>query len=214
MYREELQQIGLSKNEAKIYEALVGFGQESISSITSAGKVNRRNVYDSIKKLQKKDLIIELEDIYQAKKVKDKATIYKGIEGFKNYLQDILDVGEDVYCLGAKGGWGNPALGEFGDWFIKERVRKKIKVYNLFDQSMKEKITGNKLLYDLLSEQRFLHKDYSTDSAIDIFGDQVVTFTGLSPEKFDEDVTLFVMQSKDIAESWKTWFKFLWDNSK
>lgn len=156
----------------------------------------------------------ELDNIYQTERVKEEAVVYKGVDGFKSYLQDILNEGQDVYCLGAKGGWSYEGLGDFADWFEAERIRKKIKVFNLFDQSMKEKITTQKPMYNMLSEQRFLQKEYSTNSAVDVFGDQVVTFTGLAPEKFDDDVTLFVMLSKDLAESWRTWFKFLWDNSQ
>lgn len=58
MYREVLQQIGLNKNEAKIYEALINLGEASISSIASTGKVNRRNVYDSINNLLRDSLVI------------------------------------------------------------------------------------------------------------------------------------------------------------
>ena len=50
-------EIGFSKNEAKIYEALVEIGETSISTISSTGKVNRRNVYDSIKNLLTKNLV-------------------------------------------------------------------------------------------------------------------------------------------------------------
>jgi len=160
-------------------------------------------------------IIPDLEKRYQSQKVTEKAVIYKGVEGYKNYLEDILEVGEDVYCLGAKGGWGYKGLGDFSDWFNKERTRKKIKVYDLFDYEMKELITkGKRPLYSMYGEDRYMSADFSTNSAVDIFGDYVVTFTSLYPERFDDDVTLFVIQSKDLADSWRTWFKFLWDNSK
>jgi len=60
MYREVLQQIGLNKNEAKIYEALINLGDANISMIASTGKVNRRNVYDSIKNLLVKNLVVRV----------------------------------------------------------------------------------------------------------------------------------------------------------
>lgn len=57
MYRDILQQIGLPKNEAKIYEALISIGSANISTIAMVGKVNRRNVYDSLKNLLNRNLV-------------------------------------------------------------------------------------------------------------------------------------------------------------
>ncbi|MBU0707848.1 hypothetical protein KKG41_05765 [Patescibacteria group bacterium] len=154
----------------------------------------------------------ELKEKYQAQKVRETAVIYKGVEGFKDYLRDILKVGQDVYCLGAKGGWSYKKLGKFADWFERERIKKKIKVQNLFDHEMK-KVVSQETPYAKYGECRFLPEGFSTNSAIDVFGDQVVTFTGLYTERFDDNVTLFVMQSRELAESYKTWFKFMWDAS-
>jgi len=152
----------------------------------------------------------ELKDKYQAEKIREKAIIYKGLEGFKDCLQDILNIGKDVYCLGAKGGWGDKGLGDFREWFKEERIKKKIKVYNLFDWEMRS-LVAKKPLYNEFGEHRFLPEGFSTNSAVDIFGDQIVIFTGLYPERLEDDLTLFVLISKELAESYRTWFKFMWD---
>ncbi|MFA6098942.1 MAG: helix-turn-helix domain-containing protein [Patescibacteria group bacterium] len=65
MFTEVLQQLGLPKNEAKIYEALVNLGKANISAISSAGKVNRRNVYDSLANLLEKGLVIRVQEYRQ-----------------------------------------------------------------------------------------------------------------------------------------------------
>lgn len=167
------------------------------------------------KEMQLEKILPEMRSKFNERKIKENAIIYKGIDGFKNYLENILENKQNVYCLGAKGGWSYESLGDFVDWFASERIRHKIKVYNLFDNEMKESLNkGKKPMYSILGEQRFLPKEFSTNSAVDVFGDQVVTFTGLSPEKFENDVTLFVIQSKDLAESWKIWFQFMWNISK
>ncbi|MBU0597865.1 hypothetical protein KKF61_02610 [Patescibacteria group bacterium] len=157
-------------------------------------------------------ILPDLDELFGTKKIREQAVIYKGIEGFRNFMQDILNTGQDVYCMGAKGGWGSKELGSFADWFEKERIRKKIKVYNLFDEEMRPAIK-KKPLYSVFGEHRFLAKEFSTNSAVDIFGDKVVTFTGLYKEKFDEDVTLFVLTSPELAEAWRVWFRLLWENS-
>lgn len=57
MHWDVLQQIGLNKNEAKIYEALLDLGEGSVSEIAAAGSVNRRNVYDTLNNLQRRALV-------------------------------------------------------------------------------------------------------------------------------------------------------------
>ena len=59
MYQEVLKEIGLSQNEAKIYETLVKIGQASVQQISDKSKVHRRNVYDSLSKLAEKGLVSE-----------------------------------------------------------------------------------------------------------------------------------------------------------
>ena len=165
------------------------------------------------KKIALDNIMPELQNLYKKEFKPERATIYKGLEGFKGYLQDILNIGEDIYCLGAKGGWGYKELGDYADWFTQERIKRKLRVFNLFDSEMRGLVTKNDPLYKTFSEQRFLPPEFSTNSAIDTFGDHVVTFTGLYPEKFNEDVTLFVIVSEELAEAQRTWFKFLWDHS-
>lgn len=166
------------------------------------------------KELALKKIMPDLEALYAKEFKKEQAIMYKGIEGFKQYLQDILNIGEDVYCIGAKGGWGNPALGEYADWFKQERIKQNIQAHNLFDIEMKAFFNGEKESYFISTDEyKYLPAELSTNSAIDIFGDRIVTFTGLSPEKFDEDVTLFVITSQEIADACRIWFQFLWDSS-
>ncbi|PIQ91532.1 MAG: hypothetical protein COV70_03215 [Parcubacteria group bacterium CG11_big_fil_rev_8_21_14_0_20_39_22] len=63
-------QLDLSKNEARIYLALVEFGEMTISDIAVKSEVNRRNVYDSINRLIEKGLVFEIrserENLYKA----------------------------------------------------------------------------------------------------------------------------------------------------
>jgi sugar-specific transcriptional regulator TrmB len=59
MFTAHLQQLGLTKNEAKIYEALLQLGQCGVAAISQTARVNRRNVYDALKSLQEKKLVNE-----------------------------------------------------------------------------------------------------------------------------------------------------------
>src|SRR3990167_10261702 len=52
--------LGLSPNEAKIYESLVEIGESGISAIAINAKIHRRNAYDAIHRLIDKGLVFEI----------------------------------------------------------------------------------------------------------------------------------------------------------
>ncbi len=70
MFEPILQQLGLSKNEALIYEVCLKEGEISVSSIAKKSNIHRRNVYDALKRLIEKGVIFEVlnqkESLYQA----------------------------------------------------------------------------------------------------------------------------------------------------
>ncbi|MBI2147698.1 hypothetical protein HYU19_04435 [Candidatus Woesearchaeota archaeon] len=160
--------------------------------------------------------IPDLKKRYLSKKEGEQAYIYRDVQGFRNYMQDILDVGEDVYCIGAKGGWFDPRLASFRARFYKELNKKKLHCYHLFDHEMrdhiKEDIESPVKIH--LHEARFLPPESSTNSAIDIFGDRIVTFTGLNINKLDDDLVQFVIISQPLADSYKKWFWLMWEKCK
>ncbi len=59
-YTETLQHLGLSPNEAKIYEALIENGESTISDISVTAKVHRRNAYDAVSRLIDKGLCFQV----------------------------------------------------------------------------------------------------------------------------------------------------------
>jgi predicted transcriptional regulator len=250
MYEETLMQIGLSLNEARVYEAMLQLGEANVQTIAIKAKVHRRNVYDSLNKLIEKGLVAqyvlkgerhfratdpdrlqtllqekqdklknilpEMKTKFQTIKQEEQAYIYKGVQGFRNYMQDILDVGEDMYCLGAKGGWYDPRLATFRVHFYKELKRKKIKCLHLFDWEMKDHV-GKEItspVHTHLPEARFLPPECSTNAAIDFFGDRIVTFTNLEINHLGDDLVQFVLISRKLCEAYKKWFWLLWKASK
>ncbi len=246
MYQEILEELGLSQNEAKIYEGLIEIGQASVPEISLKIGVHKRNVYDIIPKLLKRGLIYQiadskentyapvapnkLSDLVWEKETKlnsilpglnrqfkkaateEAVYIYKGVEGFKNYLRDILATGEDVFFIGAKGGWFDADLQIFIKKFLKQAREKKIKYHHIFDAEVKT--LAPDLLKALGQPYRFLPPEYSTTGAIDIFGDHIVTFSGLTLKNITEDATLVVIQNKELADCYRTWFRFIWDHCR
>lgn len=244
MYEELLRDLGLSPNEARIYEALLQIGESSVQEISIKSKVHRRNVYDSISKLIEKGLasevfikgeknfkavnprrllellkekeerinkiLPEMESKYGLTEEKEEAYFYRGIEGFKSYLQDILKTKETVYFIGAKGFWLDPRLQHYLLRFHKERKRLGIKFVHLFDHEVKEELP--EILKIVGKPYKFLPKKYSSNTAVDIFGDYVVTFVGVEVGKLSEEPLQFVLKSKKLADGYRKFFQFMWDN--
>jgi len=247
MHTEELEKIGLSKNEAKIYEVLLYLTQASVSEIAQKSNIHRRNVYDSLNRLIEKGLVFQifqnkennysavepknlldilkerekslqkvipsLEKIYFQKPLQEAAFIYKGLEGYKNYMKDLIRVGETVYFLSAKAMWFTPGIPKFFlENFKREMKRKKMDYYTIFDYQVKK--TLPKAISKVGGKYRILPEKYSTKGVCDIFGDYIVSFTGVNVGNFGDNGTIFVIRNKELAESYKTWFQFIWDFCK
>jgi predicted transcriptional regulator len=244
MYEELLREIGLSQNEARVYEALLQIGEASVQNISLRSKVHRRNVYDSLNKLMEKGLVSEIfvkkeknfkainptrlltllkekeEKInkvlpemqarYKSVEEKEEAHFYRGIEGFKNYLQDILKSGETAYFIGAKAFWLDPRLKHFLPTFQRKRKKLGIKFMHLFDYEIKKQ--KPEILKLVGKPYKFLPKEYSSPTAVDIFGDYVVTFVGVRPGELYEEPLMFVMKSRKLADGYRKLFQFMWDH--
>jgi len=246
MHEEILREMGLSHNEARVYEALLHTGEASVQAISLRAKVHRRNVYDSLSKLAEKGLASELfaggekrfvaanpaklsellkekeeklcnalpqmQKEYERKEEKEEAYFYRGIGGFKAYLQDILKTGETVYFIGAKAFWLDPRLRNFLPRFQRERKKAGIKFMHLFDYEIREQ---NPEILDLVGKPyRFLPKGYSSSTAVDIFGDYVVTFVGAKPGELAAEPLQFVLKSRKLADGYRKFFQFMWDSCK
>jgi sugar-specific transcriptional regulator TrmB len=239
--------LGLSPNEAKIYESLMEMGESGISKIAINAKIHRRNAYDAIARLIDKGLVFEIfssdENRYNAvdpdklmellaeketvlkKELPDlkkkfitrpapqEAYIYRGLEGQKNIFRDMIRVGADSYFIGAKGGWYDSRIEAARQAFFKEAKKKGVKFIQLFDFEAIRQMPNFPKHFEGELKYRILPKEFSTNSAIHIFGDYVITYTGLGIGHIEEDTVFFVLHSKDLAESYRKWFWYMWGQS-
>lgn len=159
------------------------------------------------KELKLFNILPTLKEKYQSREESKGAYIYKGINGLKNYMREILRLGEDVYFIGGKLIWCDQRIKLFTEQFFNEAKIKGIKFHCIFDAEVKNKWQDGLKYYSL--PHKFLPKKYSTNSALLIFGSYVLTFSGIKLARIDDNATIFVLKDKDLSESFKKWFWFI-----
>ncbi|MBI2148504.1 hypothetical protein HYU23_02395 [Candidatus Woesearchaeota archaeon] len=176
-------------------------------------KINNPNRLQEI--IKEKETALEtvlpsMNKIYKSLEPEAEAYFFKGIEGFKNYLQLILEQKQTVYFIGAKAFWLDPRLQHYLRHFNKQRKKLGINFVHLFDYEVKEQKL--EILKVVGKPYKFLPKKYSSATAVDIFGDYVIMFVGVKPGELYEEPLQFVLKSKLLADGYRKFFQFMWDS--
>lgn len=236
---EALKKIGLTKNQSTIYVSLLKLGEATAQQIMKESGMHRSRVYDSLENLNEqglvsfvtkdfrkffkavkpdkllqyieekkeaiKQILPDLRKLEGAKKEEIKGGVYKGKEGLKTIHNEMLKEGKDVRVLGAKAIIVDE-LQYFMPNFERERIKKKIKWISLWDnEAAKKKAT----YFRKLIEGRVLPKGYASNGVVNIFGNKVATV--LWKENYP---TAFMIENKEIADSYRKWFDLIWSISK
>jgi len=237
---EILKKIGLSEGEIKVYNALLEIGVTSINNIHEKVGIDRRNIYDIINKLIERGLVSYIEtdgkrtfrisnpdkilsyieekksgldeikkevekilpamqDIFKLEKQETFAEIFKGSEGMKAVWDDMLNY-DVIYWIGSGGYVPERYPAFFNDW-NKRRKKKDVKSYHLYRYE-KWKIAQKSWFTDA----KILPPEFSGNPTVTVaYGDKVAQML------FGEEISVFVIKSKELAENYKKYHKFLWD---
>ncbi|MFC1753975.1 TrmB family transcriptional regulator [Thermoproteota archaeon] len=228
-----LENIGLTKNQSTVYLSLLKLGSATAQAIMKESGLHRSRVYDSLEKLQEAGLVSSVvkdfkryfqavepekllnyveekkEAVRQAipnlkklegmKKEEIKASVYKGREGLKAIHSEMLKENQDMYALGAKGHIFEE-LKYFMPNFEKQRIKKRLKWICLWDKKEQMKKIINRPLF----EGKALPKGFDTNGVVNVSGNK--TAIVLWKEKHPSG---FLIDNKDIADSFRKWFKLL-----
>ncbi len=241
MSLEILRKIGLSDGEIRVYNALLDLGRSSLNQIHEKTGIERRNIYDILNKLIERGLIgyvienkrkiysishpnkiigyieekkheinkikeeinVEMPTIferYNSKKSKINAQIFRGINGVKAIYEDILNYKEHYFIGGGRYVMKN--MPNYWNNFNLRRVQAKIRFYNLIRYELRAEI--ELLKYEYI---KVLPNEFSANpNVIFIWGNKVANVL------FEDEFFAFVIESKQIAENYKKYHKYLWDN--
>jgi len=237
MIIKELKILGMTKGEIKVYSVILYTGSSSLNKIHEKTGMERRAIYDILNKLIEKgfvtysiekrkrtyqcspitkikekinekkeelinfeNLIPKLDEIYKSKKPKINLEIFRGKEGIRTIFESMLDYKECFFIGG--GFYVIELLPNYWPQYNKRRINKKIKWYSLsrFETRNMKKPEG-KFLY-----LKYLPKEFSgSPSVIFIFGNKIVNVL------WGEEWFGFMVESKEITENYKKYYKYLWD---
>lgn len=241
MALEVLRKVGLSEGEIKVYSALLEIGVTSLNRIHEKTGIERRNIYDILNKLIERGLVTYITEnrkrMFQAahpKKLLDyledkkealdetkelvkkelpifvekfelakpsiNAEVYRGVEGIKTVWEDMLNY-KAIYWIGS-GRYVPKRLPVYYEQWTKRRLKKGIKIYNIMRYEMRKETKPYSL-----EELRFLPKAFSGNpTVLGVHGNKAVNYL------LGEDFFAFVLESKELAENYKRYHKYLWEN--
>lgn len=147
------------------------------------------------------------ENLIGQKEIEKEAQVFEGMEGIKSvrevYLKS-MKTGDVIYYF------GNPTSGHknilgYWDEFNQRRIKRKIWSWTIYNQDAKTYGERRKKLP--YTKVKYLPKAGPTHAWVEIYGDSVaIAIKHVTPMSI-------VINNKYVAESFKTYFKILWDVS-
>ncbi|MCK4669574.1 MAG: hypothetical protein KAT43_00100 [Nanoarchaeota archaeon] len=239
MDKEILIKAGLVRNEAKVYLALLKLGSASVTEISQRSGVERTLIYGVLNKLMEKGLVSsiiktnkkyfepaepqkildlikeresiieqalpELKSMYKSIEKKQEVHNYKGKEGTKTILEKLLKENKEWLIFGTTGKTAE-ILSFYLPQFHRKRIERKIMFKAIYSEdSIKRAEEIKKMKF---TEVKILPKEYMTPTHINIVGNKVGIIL------WSEQPLGILIENKEIAESFKNYFKLLWNVAK
>lgn len=242
--KSTLDEIGLAGNESRVYLALLKLGSGLAGEVTKESGVNRTNVYDALDKLMQKGLVSfilkenrkyfqaadpnrflsyldekeqelqkkkelmnkiipELEKQKTLAKYQQEATIYQGMRGLKTIAEDVLNAKKEMLVFGAEGKFVDIFKHYAEQWHMR-RAAANITIKIIFNEKIKDKKTKSPWKKCIMK----FTKQEATPATTWIYGDKVAIIV------WSEQPIATLLQSKEVADSYKEFFKVLWENAK
>lgn len=236
MDADKLQRLGLSRNEAKIYVALLEIGEAQAGALSKKTQINRTTTYDALERLLEKGLISY--SIQAGRKVFKAASPEKLMENLKEQqrageeiipeLQRICDSTkekeESAIYEGRKGiksilqdilqcpeyiafGSSGRFLEVMKHDFMAFQRRKK-------EQSIKARVILNEsarkseTVSFAYTQFRYIPDSYATPTSTFVYGDNSAIII------WGENPVAIVINSKAVAKSHRSYFELLWKQAK
>ncbi|MBI2655570.1 hypothetical protein HYX06_04070 [Candidatus Woesearchaeota archaeon] len=243
MLVDDLIELGISENEARVYIALLETGPSTTGPVIKKSGLYRVIVYDTLEKLLKlglvnyslkrnrklfeaeepkqileliknkeiiaRKLVDDLQKIKSEKTQEQGASIYEGWRGIQaaqeNYFKEMKK-GEGEYVMVGASRQLHKKLDDFFNHFHERRSKIGVPAKLLFNENNK-KFGNLKKKYKPV-QIRFMPRRIVTPSWVSTYKDMVLI--GVA----EETPMAFFIKNKAVAESYKQYFYFMWEQSQ
>jgi len=237
---EMLTELGLSKNDSKVYLALLKNGSNSISSVAKVSSIHRANVYEAISRLKSKGLVSEvaingkkmylaaepsaLHTIILEKELKLKSLLPELLLDYElRRSSDIVEVLEGVKAIRD---------------IIRRYLRIGKDIYLFGVPKIAIQLVGdyyqNNIHKERAKQKQWMYHIYNSDAMGRIKYLNTLPYTKaryltsnhdfpvttrmcgdeVSITLYSQKPLTFVIRSKEMAESYRKYFQILWENAK
>jgi len=153
-----------------------------------------------------KELIPTLSARRKRRQEQEASRVFLGYQGIKSYFTEVcdnLEKGETRLVLGAQTGYSNhPPVVRFFQMMNRKFVAKGIRTKIIFNKDLRRDIDKR---YKSLEKTQVRYLDHVTPASIGIQGDNVDILVWT-----EEKAVLFAITSKEVAESYRSFFLTLW----
>ncbi len=163
-----------------------------------------KKLIESLKEKEKKieRIMPEMISLMKEKEEETRVEVYKGREGIKTILKDVLKVKKDYVVFGEEGRLQELFPIEF-EWFLKDVVKLGIKEKVLVREDLRGKAWKTKN-----TEFRFISKEYLSPSMTVVYGNKIVVMIWKKP------FYVSLIENKEVADSYRSYFELLWKIGK
>ncbi len=159
-----------------------------------------KNVREKEKNLR--EILPKLKARQKRVKQDTKVDVYKGREGIKTILKDIINTKEDFVAFGEEGRFQDVLPIDI-EKFLNEMVRNKIHEKVLVNEKLKGKTVKSKN-----SEFKFLPNEYLTKTTTVVYKNKIANFIWTDP------YYVILIENKEVANSYRGYFNTLWKIAK
>lgn len=238
MVEDILLELGFSKNEAKVYTALLRLGSSTATEISKQSKLHRTNVYDALERLVEKGLVSHiLKDEIKYFEAADPETLMGILKEKEIQLREILPrlLLDKKLATKTKAhiSEGLSAVKAVLNNFLE--YKKPILVYGIpkeaiglmhsfiihYHKRRIEKKIPMKHIYNVdaqdrieylntlpYTEAKYLPKEYNSPVSTNVCGAEVVLIL------WSKVPLVIQIESKEIADSYEKYFELLWGIAK
>lgn len=183
--------------EKLINKGLVNYVVQNNVNYYSATNPNK--LLDLIKEKEDniKEILPQLKHLAETKKEKITVGIYKGEEGFKTILNDMIRTKKDIIAFGVNEEEFKKRFPFLMEQYFRKEKENKIRERILTSEETKFIFKNKTITY------RFIPKNFFNPTSIMIYGNKIVNLIW-------EPFTIILIENTDLADNYKKHFEILW----